>query len=469
MNDERIDALAREAIRLRYSRRGILKRASALGLSSAAATVLARTAAPAPAAARRQEPVTLNWFAARDTSGYTGQQVDAFNAQSPDLQINYQEQGATTSDLRDKFVTVAVAEDPSADLVSMDVPFVPEFAAAGWTIPVEEILPPAERDAFFAGTIAGATYDGQLYAVPWYNNGPGLFYRKDLLDAAGLQPPRTYDELREQALQLQTPEIAGFVAQLAQTEGGLITFLEFLWGHGGALVAGEGPEMTVALGDGDAGTTALQQLFDFVYTDQIIPESALTMMTGADAQNVFVEGNAVFRRMWMTAAEPIGAEGSAVQGLWDVTTLPSATGDEPGPGCLGTWNLGISRFSRYPEESAEAIRWLTSLERQTERYLANGSLPARSAVFDDPEVLAKYPYVPTLRAAFEALRPRPVTPYYGQMSADVLQPNFGQAITRQKDPAQAIADMASGMASVLQGWAVGSGGMGDRVGRGARP
>ena len=70
-------------------------------------------------------------------------------------------------------------------------------------------------------------------------------------------------------------------------------------------------------------------------------------------------------------------------------------------------------------------------------------------VFDAPEVAARYPYVPTLRSALEALKPRPVTPYYSQMSADALQPNFGAAMTRQKEPAQAVADMASGIEQVL--------------------
>jgi len=440
------DPLARRA-----SRRGLVKGAAALGLGGAAvATAGAAATTRRPASVRRQgEPVTINWFAARDTTGYTPQQVEAFNAQSATIKINYQEQGATTTDLRDKFVTVATAQDPSADLVSMDVPFVPEFAAAGWTIAVEDLLPAEEREAFFAGTIEGATWDGQLFAVPWYNNGPGLFYRKDLLDQAGLQPPKTYDELRQQALQLQTPEMAGFVAQLSQTEGGFITFLEYLWGHGGELVTGEGADITPAVADGDAGVQALQKLLDFVYTDKITPESALTMMQGADAQNVFIEGRAVFLRMWMTAAQQMDADGSAIVGKWDVTTLPSATGDQPGPGCLGTWNLGISAFSQHPEEAAEAIRWLTSLEQQTARYLGNGNLPARSAVFDNAEVQAKYAYVPVLRAAFESLRPRPVTPYYGQMSQETLQPNFAAAMTRQKEPAQAIADMASGMEAVL--------------------
>ena len=403
MSNDRIETLAEignAALRRRWTRRQTLKGAAGLGL----AVPLLGAARSRRAAA--QDVVTITWFASRDTTGYTPKQVEAFNAAHPTIQISYQEQGAVTTDLHDKFVTIATAEDPSADLISMDVPFVPEFAAAGWTLPVEDLLPAEERSAFFAGTIEGATYDAQLYAVPWFNNGPGLFYRKDLLDGAGLQLPKTYDELLAAARQLQTPEMNGYIFQAAQTEGGLIHWLEYLWGHGGDLV---------------------------------------------DAENVFVEGRAVFLRQWMTATAAMEADTSQIKGMWDVAPLPSQDGAAPGPGCLGTWNLGISKFSRYPEETAEAIRWLTSLEQQTTRYLGGGFLPARSAVFDDPAVLEKYAYVDRLRAAFESLKPRPVTPYYSQMSADVLQPNFGAAITRQKEPAQAIADMAEGLKQVQEG------------------
>ena len=79
-------------------------------------------------------------FAGRDTTGYGPKQVEAFNKANPGLQLDYQEQGANTTDRHDKFVTVAGAKDPSVDIASMDVPFVPEFAAAGWTIPVEPLL-----------------------------------------------------------------------------------------------------------------------------------------------------------------------------------------------------------------------------------------------------------------------------------------------------------------------------------------
>lgn len=423
----------------RTSRRQALKGAATLGFGVPLLRI---------GSAAAQSPLTITWFAGRDTTGYTPKQVEVFNAQSANIKINYQEQGANTTDLHDKFVTVATAKDSTADMISMDVPFVPEFAAAGWTIPVEDILPTDERSKFFSGTIDGATYDGKLYAVPWFNNGPGLFYRKDLLDAAGVTPPKSYDELVKVAKQLQTPSVSGFIFQAAQAEGGVISWLEYLWGYGGDLLD---KDMQVALDKSDAGTNAMKRLVGYIYDEKISPESCLTMRIPADAENAFASGGAVFLRSWMTATSAMDGDTSKVNGKWDVTTLPSEDGTKPGPGCLGTWNLGISALSKHQKEAAEAIKWFASLEQQTARYLGNGNLPSRSAVFDDPKVKAKYTYVDRLKPAFEALKPRPVTPYYSQLSADALQPNYGAAMTRQKTPDQAVKAMADSMRQILAG------------------
>ena len=122
---------------------GVLLACGGGGASGGAATTPAAGsgAATAPAVQTTGTASTVVWFAARDTTGYTPKQVEAFNTANKNIQIDYQEQGATTQDLHDKFVTVAGAKDASVDIVSMDVPYVPEFAAAGWTIAVDEILP----------------------------------------------------------------------------------------------------------------------------------------------------------------------------------------------------------------------------------------------------------------------------------------------------------------------------------------
>ncbi|MCC6178583.1 MAG: ABC transporter substrate-binding protein [Chloroflexi bacterium] len=406
------------------------------------------TAATAPAVQSTGTATTVVWFAGRDTTGYTPKQVEAFNKANKSIQIDYQEQGAVTQDLHDKFVTVAGAKDSSVDIVSMDVPYVPEFAAAGWTIPVDDILPKDEQAKFFQGTLHGATYEGKLYAVPWFNNGPGLYYRKDLLDPKGLKPPKTYDELRDAALKVQTPDIAGFAMQLPQSEGGIINWMEYLWGYGGDLVD---DKLNVVVDKGSAGVDGMQKILDFVYKDKILPEAALQFKLGADVMNLFRGGKVAMIRLWFSQAGDLYKPDSALkQEQWDVAPLPSKDGAKPGPGCLGDWNLGVPKFSKKQKEALEAIRILTDQDNQQKRFLDGGFLPARTAVFDAPEIQKKYPYAKSAQASFENLKPRPVTPFYPDISANAIQPAFGQAMARQITPDQAIKQMADKMREILK-------------------
>ena len=404
-------------------------------------------AAGSPAAQGAGGATTVVWFASRDPTGYRPKQVEALNKVNR-IQIDYQEQGAVTQDLHDKFVTVAGAKDPSADVVSMDVPYVPEFAAAGWTIPVDDVLPKDEQAKFFQGTLHGATYEGKLWGVPWYNNGPGLYYRKDLFDAKGLKVPKTYDELRDAALALQTSEISGFAMQLPQSEGGIISWMEYLWGYGGDLVD---DKLNVVVDKGTAGADGMQKILDFVYKDKILPEAALQFKIGADVMNIFRSGKAAMIRLWFSNAGDLYKPDSAIkQEQWDVAPLPSKDGAKPGSGCLGDWNLGVSKFSKKQQEALEAVKILTGFDAQRMQFLDGGFLPARPAVFDDAEIQKKYPYAKSAQASFENLKPRPVTPFYPQMSSEAIQPAFGQAMARQLPPDQAIKQMADKMRQILK-------------------
>jgi len=421
------------------------------GAAASAAPTRAATASTAPASAApggTGGTTTITWFAARDTTGYTPKQVEVFNAASKTLKIDYQEQGATTTDLHDKFVTVGSARDSSADIVSADVPFVPEFAAAGWTIALDEALPQADRAGFFKGTLDGATYKGKLYAFPWYNNGPGLYYRKDLFDAKSLKAPKTYDELLAAAKALQTPDLAGFAMQLPQNEGGIINWMEYLWGYGGDLVD---DKLEVVLDKGTAGVDSMQKVVDFIYKDKIIPEAALQFKLGADVINLFRSGKASMIRLWFSSVGELYKPDSAIKPeQWAIVPLPSKDGAKPGPGCLGTWNLAVSQFSKKQKEAIEVIKVLTNQENQKQRMLGSGNLAARPAVFDDGEIQAKFPWAKSAQASLDTLKPRPVTPFYPQMSADAIQPAFGQAMAQQIKPDQAIKQMSDKMRTILK-------------------
>jgi ABC-type glycerol-3-phosphate transport system substrate-binding protein len=77
--------------------------------------------------------------------------------------------------------------------------------------------------------------------------------------------------------------------------------------------------------------------------------------------------------------------------------------------------------------------------------VGNGALPSRTAVVDDPAILEIYPYATRMQEALQALKPRPVTPYYGQWTTDVLQPTLGAVMARQTTPEDAVQTIAQQM------------------------
>ena len=100
------------------------------------------------------------------------------------------------------------------DVVMIGMFEAPQFGRNGWLVDLNEYaaddadyaiddLIPAVRD--------GLSYDGGLYAAPFYGESSFLMYRKDVLDAAGITMPDapTWDEVAEIARTIDTPEMAG--------------------------------------------------------------------------------------------------------------------------------------------------------------------------------------------------------------------------------------------------------------------
>src|SRR3712207_9432993 len=93
-----------------------------------------------------------------------------------------------------------------------------------------------------------ATYEGKIYAVPWYTDAGLLYYRQDLLEKAGYsEPPVTWDELEEMANKVKQDEGIknGFVFQGAEYEGGVCNGLEYIRTHGGDVLDPNDPSKVI--------------------------------------------------------------------------------------------------------------------------------------------------------------------------------------------------------------------------------
>ena len=113
----------------------------------------------------------------------------------------------------DKLRTEFQAGGGDIDIIIGDVIWPAQFAVNGWVSDLSDRF--TDTDAFLPGPMTAATYDGKVWAVPWYTDAGLLYYRQDLLDKAGFsEPPETWDDLMEMAAKVQgfTPQQIAYVA-----------------------------------------------------------------------------------------------------------------------------------------------------------------------------------------------------------------------------------------------------------------
>jgi multiple sugar transport system substrate-binding protein len=324
-----------------------------------------------------------------------------------------------TADVQHQFYVINL-EGRSAgfDVLMLDVIWVPEFARAGWLLDLTDRWPVADRDEHFPATVTAARLDGRVWAVPWVMNVGLLYYRRDLLARYGLSPPRTYDDLANQARAVLARErdgrLSGFLWQGKQYEGLVVNVLEGIWAAGTDLVGQDGRLLPDPIRAGEA--LAMRRAL-------LTSGASPPLVTGADEEltrREFGAGHAVFLRNWPYAAQLFEAAGSPVRGRVGIAPLP-------GPGALGGAHLGINRATRHPEAAWRLVEFLTRAQAQQTIGEAVGLHPTRPMLITDP----------TLRTVFAQARPRPVTPWYQTLSA-TLQPEMSAAIVGIKSPAQAL-------------------------------
>ena len=358
--------------------------------------------------------------------------IDEFERMHPDIDVVDEELPSNTDEQHRFYVINLEGESDDFDVLALDVIWVSEFSRAGWVLPLDELLTPADRDDFFHGTLEAVSYGGQVNAVPWFIGAGLLYYRKDLLEERGLQAPRTWSELVRiaEAVTAGRDDLHGFVWQGKQYEGLVCNALEYMWSRrGGVFDKGE-----LAL-DRPENSEALALLRDLVHEHRVSPDFVLTL-TEEPARRTFQRGGAVFMRNWPYARRLLQSEGSPVKGKVGVTVLPSFEGHLP-QATLGGWHLGVNRFSRHPEAAKKFVRFMTSFEAQKTLAMSAEYHPTRRWAYRDPDLLAHDPFLRELLPIFESARPRPVTPYYTMIS-QVLQLEVSAILARIRDPAEAM-------------------------------
>ena len=363
--------------------------------------------------------------------------AESFESRNPGLRVVLRE-GPNSTDLRENLHTAALlAGDDSLDLVYMDVTWTAKLAAAGWLLPLERWLPEGAAQAFLPAALEAGRVGGRLYRIPLRSDLGLLYYRRDLLEQAGRPPPRSFAELLALSRSLQSPPaLWGFVWPGSQYEGLVCFFLEVLHGHGGFWI--EPRTLEVGL-DRPEAAAALEFLRRCRREEGITPPGVTTYKE-EESRRLFQDGRAVFLRNWAYAWRLSQREDSAVRGKVGVVLMPHAPGGASGA-VLGGWGLGVSRFSRHPDQAAAFLLHASSLESQRVLCAPTGYAPARLDAYRDPELLAANPFLAELEGLVRSTIARPAIPRYA-LASDILQRRLSGALAGLLEPEDALRSAA---------------------------
>ncbi|OQR64440.1 ABC transporter substrate-binding protein [Streptomyces maremycinicus] len=414
-------------------------RAAGRGLLVLAVVLAGYGASGARAAGGLEGRGPLTLATAGDLTGYLGPLLQGWNGAHPGERVTLVELPDSADETRAQMITDLRGGARSRfDVLNIDVAWTSEFAAAGW-------IRPLPRDRFPLGSflrpvVDTATYDGRLYAVPYVTNAGLLLYRKDVLAAEGVPPPRTWAEL-ERAAKTVAPRygLDGYAGQFLPYEGLTVNAAEAVYSAGGTILGDEGDRVTV--------DSAAREGIGFLargVREGWVPKEALAY-TEEESRQAFQDGRLLFLRNWPYAYVSASAPGSALAGKVGAVPLPGRDG--PGTSVLGGSNLAVNAHAEHPDTAARLIAYLTS-EGVQRQVLTRGALPpVRADLYEDPGLVRRFPYLPTLRASVLTAAPRPKSPRYDQVSM-VVQAVVHDAMSGHSTPEAAARRLARELADI---------------------
>jgi multiple sugar transport system substrate-binding protein len=380
----------------------------------------------------------------KDGSGDFKKLVDKFNAQHPNGKVTVHELRSGADQQHQQMMQNTKIKNPKMAVMSVDVVLTAEFAAKGYVVALPSDQFPTTD--FLPAAVESATYLGKLYAYPSTFGGGLLYYRKDLLDKYGLKPPITFDEMKADCDKIQAgendPKLGCFAGQYRKYEGLTVTFDEAVHGAGGVIVGDDG-KPNVATPEAIKGLSTLVDWFK----DGYIPKDAITW--GADkSRQAFQAGQLIFHRNWSWAYSLAQKNNgsSAIVGKFDVAPLPGITG--PGVSSLGGRNYVIAKNADNKGTAMDFLRFMSSPEAQKSNNLAINT-PALASLYNDPDIVKKFPYMPTLLKSIQTAKPRPKAVNYGDVTMAIQDAAY-PALQGQVQPDVALQALQTKLQTLIK-------------------
>jgi ABC-type glycerol-3-phosphate transport system substrate-binding protein len=309
---------------------------------------------------------------------------------------------------------------PTYDIMATDA-FLPTFAERGWLMPldplIEKFRQAVEWDDINPTLVRDVcSYKGKVYGVPNLSISMFFFYRKDLLDAAGLKPPETMDEWIATAKALTKPDQKqyGTAMTLKAGDGFQNDFTYFLRTYGGDWYDKDW-KVTI---DSEAGVKALTTMKELM---KYAPPNVLAFHND-ESTVAMQQGLTTMGLLWQSRAAAMdNAQVSQVVGKVQFAVPPAATKGGRSHPRLAVGCYSISAYTKNDPGLVFQVIAKT-MNKANMRESAGLATPTRMSVTRDPEVTQKFRFIKAASDNIQAgARLVPTNPEFSEAMLQVTQ------------------------------------------------
>ena len=365
----------------------------------AGALLIVLLAACAPSPTDRQ---TIRFWVMGREGEVIAQLIPEFERANPGIRVRVQQVPWTAA--HEKLLT-AFAGDSLPDLCQLGNTWLPEFAALRAVAPLESRVAASQVIAapdYFPGIWDTNVVEGRLYGIPWYVDTRLLFYRRDLLAAAGIHaPPSSWAEWERAMAALKDAKGSpGYPMLLPLNEFEPLLALA---------LQQEEPLLRDQQSRGAFAGPGFRRALEFY--SAAFRNGWAPAMGGGEISNVWTEFGRGMFAFYISGPWNIKEFRRRLpperQGDWMTAPLPGPDG--PGASTAGGASLVVFRSSRHPDAAWRLVEYLSDPAVQLRFHELTGNLPPRRSAWSD-ERLAGDPHARAFREQLERVRPAPKIP-----------------------------------------------------------
>jgi multiple sugar transport system substrate-binding protein len=373
--------------------------------------------------------------------------VDAYMAKNPS--VSFEVLKLSGDDVYQKTVIDAKSGMGTYDLILIDDPKAMQYQQAGWLEDLDAMFKKAGKtvDADFISTTIDLCRfpngpKGKLYSLPFVGNVSLFAYRSDLFAKYGLPAPKTWTDVLTAAKKISEnePSVAGVSFRGVKGNPVLTAFLPIFWSFGADFMDAAGKPTVNS-------PEALRALKFFLELSKYAPKS-LPMNNTAQVRDGLLAGTVgIAPEVWPAWLGKIDdPTASMVVGKVKIGKHPADV--KKSSPMLGIWHVAIPTASKNKQAAFDFLTFLTSKETQKLMVLKAGLPPSRTSVFEDKEILAKYPWYPAIAEALESGTARPRTLYWAEIE-NTLGGLVQEALIGAKTPKQALKEANDKIAAII--------------------